>query len=154
MKYIYKVTNKLNNKIYIGQTAKNNPNYLGSGTIILKAVLKYGFENFTKEIIESCSDCMVDEREIYWISFYNSTNKEIGYNISTGGNGGNLGDIVNEKISLKRKGKILAKDIFGNTYSVDKDDIRYKSGELVGFHKNKNPVNKGIPMSEEQKKKT
>jgi hypothetical protein len=44
MKYIYKVTNKLNNKIYIGQTAKNDSNYLGSGTIILKAVLKYGFE--------------------------------------------------------------------------------------------------------------
>ena len=86
---------------------------------------------------------MVNEREIYWINFYNSTDRKIGYNISTGGNGGNLGDMVNEKISLRKKGKILSKDIFGNIFIVDKNDERYLNGELVGFHKNMKPSNKG-----------
>ena len=48
---IYKVTNKINGKIYIGQTSKNDETYLGSGTIITKAVLKYGRDSFIKEII-------------------------------------------------------------------------------------------------------
>ena len=49
---IYKTTNLINKKIYIGQDTKNNPNYLGSGKYFKYALKKYGKENFSKEIIE------------------------------------------------------------------------------------------------------
>jgi group I intron endonuclease len=127
---IYKTTNMINGKIYIGQTAKNNPNYLGSGLILLKAIKKYKIENFSKEILEVCeTQTSLNEREIYWIKFYNSTDRYIGYNISNGGNGGNLGELVNKKISESKKGQGM-----GNLHRLGKT-----------------APNKGIPMSEEQK---
>ena len=86
---IYKITNKVNGKIYIGQDKNNNPNYLGSGKKIKRAVKKYGKENFIKEIIEECVDeNHMNEREVYWIMFYNSQDRKIGYNISEGGKEG------------------------------------------------------------------
>jgi len=86
---IYKITNKVNGKIYIGQDKNNNPNYLGSGKKIKRAVKKYGKENFIKEIIEECVDeNHMNEREVYWIIFYNSQDRKIGYNISEGGKEG------------------------------------------------------------------
>ena len=51
---IYKTTNLINGKIYIGQDLENNPNYFGSGLIFKKAILKYGKNNFKKEILEYC----------------------------------------------------------------------------------------------------
>lgn len=128
---VYKITNKINNKIYIGQTTKNNEEYFGSGTIIIKAIAKYGKDNFLREILETCiSKEHLDEREKYWISFYNSTNRNIGYNVSIGGTGGNLGIIVNDLISKNRTGKGL-----GRTSPM----------------KGKISNNKGIPMLESQK---
>lgn len=153
--YIYKTTNIVNKKIYIGQTKKPiDSGYIGSGPILLKAIKKYGKENFIKETIEICkSKDQLNEREIYWIKFYNSTNRKTGYNISTGGEGGNLGIIVNKKISEARKGMITAKDRFGNIFSIHKDDVRFLNGELFGIAKGVTPHNKGVPMPEEQKKK-
>lgn len=88
--YIYKTTNIVNNKIYIGQ--KKSPkflgdSYLGSGKKLKIAISKYGRENFKVELLEeiNCLEDM-DVREIYWISFYRSTDRKIGYNISKGGN--------------------------------------------------------------------
>lgn len=47
---IYKTINIINNKIYIGRDMHNNPNYLGSGYILSKAIKKYNKENFKKEL--------------------------------------------------------------------------------------------------------
>lgn len=86
---IYKTTNLVNNKIYIGKQIRPNKNYLGSGLILKEAIKKYGRKNFKKEILETCDDKeTLSEREKYWISFYNSRNREIGYNITVGGDGG------------------------------------------------------------------
>ncbi len=86
---IYKTTNLVNGKIYIGQDSNNNPNYLGSGKILHQAIEKYGIDRFQKDIIEECdSKEMLNEREIYWIDFHKSTNRNIGYNIALGGQGG------------------------------------------------------------------
>lgn len=49
---IYKTTNLVNEKFYVGKDIKNNPNYLGSGLILKNAINKYGIENFKKEILE------------------------------------------------------------------------------------------------------
>ena len=53
---IYKTTKLINGKFYIGQDSYNNPNYVGSGFILLKAIKKYGRHNFEKIILESCKD--------------------------------------------------------------------------------------------------
>jgi hypothetical protein len=85
--YIYKVTNKVNGKIYIGlSTKKNNPSYFGSGKLINKAIKKYGLSNFEKEILEECTNSNeLAKAEIKWIEFHDSCNPSIGYNISPGG---------------------------------------------------------------------
>ena len=92
-KFIYKITNNLNGKIYIGQTS--NPtrrfqehqargyNSIREGNKILyKAFDKYGIGNFTFEIIEEVEN--YNEREKYWIQYYNSQIPN-GYNMTPGG---------------------------------------------------------------------
>jgi group I intron endonuclease len=82
---IYKTTNLIDGKIYIGQDKNNNPSYYGSGLKLIKAIKKYGRENFKKDILEECVDeNHLNEREVYWIKYYNSTDRESGYNISEG----------------------------------------------------------------------
>ena len=111
---IYKTINIINNFIYIGQDKNNNPNYYGSGLILNNAIKKYGKENFKKEILEYCnSKEQLNQKEIYWINFYNSTNRNIGYNITMGGSGGDTiskhpdrNEIV-RKISIANKGKLI-----------------------------------------------
>jgi len=86
---IYKTINKINGKIYIGKYCGNNKKYLGSGIILKKAIKKYGKENFSKETLEDSIDDhdYLCEREIYWIEFYDSTNPDVGYNLTSGGKG-------------------------------------------------------------------
>jgi hypothetical protein len=79
---VYRTTNNVNNKIYIGQDYFNDSNYYGSGTIFKKALNKYGKENFTKETLCYCSsDLELDEMETFWINELDAANKTIGYNI-------------------------------------------------------------------------
>lgn len=88
---IYKTTNLVDGKIYIGQDSNNNPKYFGSGLLLGRSIKKYGKENFKKEILEECENKeSLNEKEKYWIKFYDSTNNKIGYNISEGGTGGKL----------------------------------------------------------------
>ena len=86
---IYRTTNLLNNKVYIGQDCKNKPNYLGGGTAINRSIKKYGRENFKKEIICYCeSQEDMNAKEIYWIAFHRSIlGIENCYNIDAGGKG-------------------------------------------------------------------
>ena len=52
--YIYKTTNRVNNKVYIGKSMKTfNENYLGSGILLQKAIKKYGKESFSVEVIDT-----------------------------------------------------------------------------------------------------
>ena len=81
---IYKTTNLINGKFYIGQDSKNDPLYLGSGKLLHKAIKKYGIGNFRKDILEHCvSKRELNEREIFWITELNPI-----YNIAKGGSGG------------------------------------------------------------------
>jgi group I intron endonuclease len=84
---IYKTTNLINQKFYVGKDTHNNPNYYGSGKRLKLAIQKYGIENFKKEIIEICDSVeKLNERERFWIKELNAINE--GYNISLGGDGG------------------------------------------------------------------
>ena len=102
---IYKTVNAINGKFYIGQDSNNNPEYLGSGTLLKRAIEKYGKENFIKEIVEVCSTkTELNEREKYWIK--ETKAQEIGYNIAEGGNGGNTYDEeTRQRISQEFKGR-------------------------------------------------
>lgn len=107
---IYKTTNIINNKIYIGQNTNNNSKYLGSGRLIKEAIVKYGKKNFVRIDIDACySQEELDEREQYWITFYDSTNRRIGYNIAFGGLGGGgfrrgkMPQAIKDKISKNRR---------------------------------------------------
>lgn len=113
MGYIYKITNKINGHMYIGQTmrepSKRWEHHLYSATHGSElhfhcAIRKYGWDNFTKEIIEECNDCDLNEREIYWISYYNTFSNPNHYNMTAGGNETYISnkDIVpNNKWSVK-----------------------------------------------------
>lgn len=96
MAYIYKVTNKLNGKIYIGKTlfsieerwkqhCRDSRKELKERRPLYSAIRKYGEENFSIEQIEECSDSVVNERETYWIEWYGSF--KCGYNATLGGDG-------------------------------------------------------------------
>ena len=118
--YIYKTTNLLNGKIYIGKRVyrkKDDKWYLGSGIYLNRVIKKYGRENFKKEILEWCNDkTHLCKREIYWIKQFNATNREIGYNLSLGGDGGNVGVEAYIKIGNKFRGKKKPKE-FGEKIS-------------------------------------
>lgn len=92
--YIYLTTNLINQKIYIGKCCKNWNNsltYLGSGVYLNCAIKCYGKENFKKELICYCKDKHeLNKMEIFFIDYYDSTNPLIGYNLTNGGDGGDL----------------------------------------------------------------
>ena len=106
--YIYKTTNLVNGKIYIGKRVSSTivKRYKGSGKLIKAAMLKYGEQNFVCELLEWCStNEELNNREKYYIKFYNSTDLTIGYNISKGGDGGD----VFHSLSPERQAEIINK---------------------------------------------
>lgn len=154
---IYKTTNLVNGKIYIGQDSKNNPNYLGSGDLLKRAILKYGKDNFIKEILCYCNTQKdLDDKEVYYINDFQSFNKGIGYNIAIGGRGGTM---TNRKHSEKTKLN-MSKSHKGKVFSdKHKNNIgKSKKGKkLTDNHKNKiSDANRGRkfgPLTVEHKDK-
>jgi group I intron endonuclease len=93
--YIYKITNTINNRWYIGKTNGRDPNYMGSGKILKQAYAKYGQENFVKEVLEICSsEEELNLREQHWISTTNATSDPMSYNLAKGGAGGDLSKFI------------------------------------------------------------
>ena len=93
--FIYKITNRVNNKVYIGQTHFTvehrwkqhikNYNIEHRKQPLYKAFDKYGLDNFYVEPIEEIDSDQLDEREMYWIAYYDSFKN--GYNANIGGTG-------------------------------------------------------------------
>ena len=92
---IYKITNKINGKVYVGQTARSlnirwaqhiSASNNGSKLHLHCAIRKYGVDNFIVEVIDTAtSKEELDCKEKYWISYFGSTDNNIGYNCSYGG---------------------------------------------------------------------
>lgn len=107
---IYKITNTLNSKIYVGKSIYNNDSYLGSGLLINRAINKYGKEHFTKEILETCKDIeTLNTREKFWIKELNARDLSIGYNIGEGGEFGDVTSTHPNKIEIYRKVSLAVK---------------------------------------------
>lgn len=107
--FIYETTNNINGMKYIGQKTYDKKGlwktYLGSGIYLKRAINKYGKRNFSRIILEECdSKDQLDNRECYWIEFYNAVNSDKYYNIASGGDGGNTiqGFSIEELHQLKK----------------------------------------------------
>lgn len=106
--YLYKITNMINGKIYIGihSTTDLNDRYMGSGKKLLNAFKKYGIKNFNKEILCFCNTreeiCQL-EKEIVNEEFIK---REDVYNLNTGGQYGLHSEETKHKISESNKGEI------------------------------------------------
>ena len=122
MYYIYLIKNIRNNKIYIGKRKcpnnklPKNDNYFGSGIILRKAFKKYGKENFTKEILVENIDSVeeINLLEQKFITSYESYKREIGYNRTMGGDGGETIKFFTQKemeeFSEKLKGRVWTEE--------------------------------------------
>ncbi len=138
MSVIYEFINNSNQKVYVGQAIdykqrirthkfnlkqdKNTPFY--------NALKKYGWENFSINIIEECEENKLNEREVYWIEEKNSLYPN-GYNLLEGGNQAKHTDITKQKISSGKKG------------------IKFSQSHIENLRKS----HLGYIMPEEQKKK-
>ena len=117
---IYKIRNKSNNKVYIGQTIKkygfdqrySYDLYKNTKNIHLKSSIeKYGIDNFeiTKEFDIAYNKDELDRKEKYWISFYKSTDPKYGYNYQDGGSNGSPNEETRLKMSLNNPKYLLGK---------------------------------------------
>lgn len=165
---IYRITNLINGKTYIGQHKykKLDDSYMGSGVYLAKAKKKYGIENFKKEILVFgiVRKDFIDLLEKEYIKFYRSIGKAE-YNITNGGegNGGwNKGiPMSNEqkmKLSKINKGRKLSEEAKRKISEAHKGKSTWNKGKkckpLSEEHKRKiSESEKGRKFSEEQKKK-
>ena len=138
---IYKITNIVDGKVYIGQTNVNfeNREYahryelskgIHKNTHLQSAANKYGLENFVFEKIQECDTEELDALETLWINLFNSTNRSNGYNFEGGGSKNKTAhDETRRKLSLK--GKAFSKTSKGRAL------IRKRAQAAAG-HKNYN----------------
>lgn len=141
--YVYKITNMINNKIYIGchQTTNLDDGYMGSGKYINRAYVKYGIENFQKEIVQyysNAKEMFEAEAKIVNKEFIK---EDSNYNLAEGGKGGFKGEDCyqsksrSEKIRSKAINKITVKNAEGSIFKVSDNDPRLETKELVGITK-------------------
>ena len=117
---VYKITNKINGKVYIGQTIRPlitrwrqhyNPSN-SNCTALHRAIKKYGKECFTIEQIDvACDRDELDEKEQYWIAFYDSINPENGYNLRLGGEHHTVSDETRYKLGKGNRGRKFSKEL-------------------------------------------
>lgn len=131
---IYKITKKENGKSYIGQSndieRRFKEHTFKNKIPIDKAIQKYGKESFQFEILEECSLDELDEKERYWINYYN-TYKGFGYNCSEGG-GLNFGEnngraLITESDIINIRKAYNAHKNRKETYQKYKDKITFSN---------------------------
>lgn len=112
---IYKIQNKINGKIYIGQTVGTLEHRMSQHkangkkiSVIGNAIHKYGWDNFDVEVIDEAETIEeLNRKEIYWIGYYKSLSPN-GYNLELGGRNALHEEETRKKISEANKGRHLA----------------------------------------------
>ena len=177
---IYSATNDISGKIYIGQTTKGLDERMRGHTKtafgmrknnmpICRAIKRYGTEHFIWDIIDYAhSREELNKKEIYYIQAYGSTNKNIGYNISSGGANGNnfygkteeemmgiarrisnslQNYYITEPFSAKKRRQDQAREVFGDFWKNASEEYKRAHGERISNRM------KGVPKSEKTKLK-
>lgn len=118
---VYKITNTLNGKVYIGQTVDYRKRKVGHfsylrrnahrNRYLQKSFNKYGESSFKMEIIKECAVDELDKLEIYYMRKYNSIDKTLGYNMVIGGNTNkSFPDYIRQKMSRSQRGRIISEE--------------------------------------------
>lgn len=175
---IYKITNIINGKVYIGQTIvgfnerynragigiervynyyncrrnsiKNKGRKISCNYHLLKSIEKYGFDNFeVNEVFDiAFSKEELDIKEYLWINYYNCMNKKYGYNNKEGGANGSCSEQTKSKMRYSQLGKHLSEET--------KEKLRqYNLGKTLSEETKEKISNKllGRKLSEEAKEK-
>lgn len=139
---IYKITNLINGKCYIGQSVniakrwsverryafiESRPEYKYP---LSCAFRKYGVENFEFEVIEECSRELLNERECYWADYYNSY-APYGYNLSYCGRFGNITGVALSIESVKEIIKLLRTTQLTQTEIGEKFNVSWKAIQCI-----------------------
>lgn len=123
--YIYKITNTINEKIYVGKSKnpkvrwrQHKSHSKKRNTKLYYAMRKYGIENFTFEILEECLESQVNEKETYYVFLL-----EPYYNMTNGGDGGGFlnkkhGDKWKNAIRQSNSKRVACYDLGGNLIKV------------------------------------
>lgn len=167
---IYKITNKINGKVYIGQTIcslktrwRQHCN-TDIPTAIHSAIKKYGRDMFTVEQIDTaCDRDELDVKEVYWIKFYNSLSPN-GYNLETGGNKNHIvSEETRRKIIEANKGRKHSEETkrkMSESLKHPSEETRRKISEALKNRKwseesrrKISEAHKGKKLSEEHKRK-
>lgn len=161
MGYIYKITNLINGKMYVGQTRRTVDVRWGEhiehsfqsyandhNTPLHCAIRKYGSENFSVETIEECDDSLLFDRETYWITELGTLGD--GYNLIVGGHDCNkctnaeILELWDKGLSAKEMAEVLplcvATICFRLKYcGVTQEEIRDR-GNKRGGEKKRKPI--------------
>lgn len=140
---VYKIINKVTNKVYIGITNQGSGTRYrhhwyearsGEPSPIHKSMMKYGEENFTIEIIDFAETYEeLKEKEKYWIKQYDSMNREKGYNLTEGGDG-TFGRIHSEETKEKIRQKAIGRKLSEETKKRMSESRKGKTSEKKKKH--------------------
>lgn len=168
---IYKITNKQNNKIYIGKSKDIEDRWIYHTSHyndskkwdknLYKAFRKYGIDNFSFEIIEPMDEETYNKfgnnREQYWIIYYDSFNN--GYNETSGGDGGYNVSAVKTNSKLTKEEVIQIRTMYNNcnicvsdAYELFKDKITKRGFQAIWLGQNHKTIMPEV-FTEENKKK-
>ena len=167
---IYKITNKINGKCYIGQsihierrwyehkTKAYQQTYELYNSPLSRAFRKYGIDNFLFEVVEQCTIEELDDKEIYWINYYESYLREKGYNQTLGGDHHFkmfLTPQQVEEIIILLKTTLLPQEEIAIQFNVNQSMIsRINNGFYWHKENEKYPIRKSVQiLKAEQKKK-
>lgn len=137
---IYKITNKQDGKVYIGQSTnvkRRIQEHQQARTVTIDDYINVlGKENFTYEIIDYCSPELLDEKEKYYIQQYDSSNSQKGYNIQEGGFNNSSGE-GNGRALLTEQDVIVIRQAYNNhksqkeIYKLFEDKITFNQFQGV-----------------------
>jgi group I intron endonuclease len=143
---VYKTTNLVNGKIYVGQSLNGENWYLGSGTMLKRAIRKYGKDLFLRETLRECTTKEeLDQAEREWIAKLNAQDPKVGYNIAFGGAVDLPKSVIDRRIESIRK--------WNREHPSPKKGIRIRETTKAKIKENNSRYWKGRHHSEETKEK-
>jgi group I intron endonuclease len=122
-KYIGKTRQKITTRINQHYKDRKRLDFL-----FYRAINSHGWENFIWGVIEECDVCFLNEREIYWISYYQTNTKKYGYNTSSGGEFGIPKEIL---VECGKRNGVYARDNKIGVFSLTKEE-KIEIGKIGG----------------------